>query len=78
MSRAAGLIGFIDLAGNLGAVAELSCFFSVYPEMVDFASGQGRKDHGIFDRRSYATLRIAKTREHRPEPKDAISGWTPS
>ena len=54
----------------------------VHPEMLDFDSGQGRSN---FATAGVAALRrkpmngsaiIAKEREHRPGPKDAISGWT--
>jgi len=48
--------------------------FGVQPEIVDFGLGQGRS---VFATAGVvrATLRNAKKRERRPEPKDAIYGW---
>ena len=48
---------------------------SVHPEMVDFGSGQGRREletGGVAE----ATARIFNDRERRTGPQDAIHGWT--
>jgi hypothetical protein len=42
-----------------------------HSEMVDFGSGQGRRDYET----AGAAPRISKYRERRPGPKDAVYGW---
>jgi hypothetical protein len=52
----------------------LSHLYRAQPEIVDFGLGQGRS---VFETTGVAraTSRIAKKRERRPEPKDAVYRW---